>query len=334
MKLLNLLLLSKNLLSTRYFHSQVVAMSSSSSDIVKSSKNHVKVGIVQMSVDPIDKEVNIKNAEKHINDVVSLGSELIVLPEVWNSPYAAASFPPYAEYIPSIGISHEDIDSNQSPSTKMLGEMAMKHNIWLIGGSIPEKAMINNDEKIFNTCPIFNSKGELVAKHRKVHLFDIDVKEPQPMYFKESETLTAGDDYTIIETPWGKVGIGICYDIRFPEFALNMRKMGVKMLCYPGAFNMVTGPAHWELLARTRAVDNQVFTILCSPARVVPEEKDSKRYVAYGHSLVCDPWGEIKLDADINVCTKMVELDLSRLDEVRGSVPYWEQKRHDLYHLS
>ena len=334
MKLLNLLLLSRNLLSIRSYPSKSLSMSSSSSMIKSSTKNNLKIGIVQMGVDPIDKNVNIKNAEKHINDIASLGSELVVLPEVWNSPYAAASFPPYAEPIPSIGISYKDIDSNESPSTKMLGEMACNHNIWLIGGSIPEKAMINNDEKIFNTCPIFNSKGELVAKHRKVHLFDIDVKEPKPMYFKESDTLTAGDNYTIVETPWGKIGIGICYDIRFPEFAANMRKMGVKMLCYPGAFNMVTGPAHWELLARTRAVDNQVFTILCSPARIIPDERDSKRYVAYGHSLVCDPWGEIKLDADINVCTKMVEVDLSRLDEVRSSVPYWEQKRNDMYTLS
>ena len=298
------------------------AASSSSSEL-----SNLKIGMCQIAVDPVDKDINIDRAKTSIIDAVNRNSELIILPEVWNSPYATTSFPEYAEIIPSINTLNKDISLSNSPSIKMLSDIALEKNVWIIGGSIPEYC--ENTQQIFNTCPIFNPSGILIGKHRKVHLFDIDVKLPKPMYFKESDTLTAGDDYTIIDTPWGKIGIGICYDIRFPEFAAMMRKKDVNILCYPGAFNMVTGPAHWELLARTRAVDNQVFTILCSPARIQSETG----YIAYGHSLVVDPWGEIKLDAGPDVSTNVVNIDLNKLKQVRSSVPYWDQKRNDIYKL-
>ena len=136
----------------------------------------------------------------------------------------------------------------------MLLEVAKACNVLLVGGSIPEKA---EGGKTYNTCVVVGSDGSILAKHRKVHLFDIDV--PGRITFKESDTLTGGDSITVVATPFGfSVGAGICYDIRFPELAMIMRAKGCTLLLYPGAFNLTTGPAHWELLQRARAVDNQV----------------------------------------------------------------------------
>ena len=195
-----------------------------------------------------------------------------ILPECWNSPYSTASFPIYAEEVPSIGHSP---NADKSPSTFFLCKKAKENSVWIVGGSIPER----EEERLYNTCLIIDNTGSIVGKHRKIHLFDIDV--PGRIKFKESDALSAGHSPTIIESPWGPIGVGICYDIRFPEYAIVLRQLGARILVYPGAFNMVTGPAHWELLQRARAVDNQVFVISCSPARIPPQKAGD--YVAWGH---------------------------------------------------
>lgn len=195
-----------------------------------------------------------------------------VLPECWNSPYSVSSFPIYAEEVPGVG---QYPDAEKSPSIYMLRQKAIEHGIWIIGGSIPER----EGDLLYNTCIIVDNQGDIIGKHRKIHLFDIDV--PGRIKFKESDALTAGQTPTLIQSPWGPIGIGICYDIRFPEYAILLRKMGARILVYPGAFNMVTGPAHWELLQRARAVDNQVFVATCSPARIPPQKPGD--YVAWGH---------------------------------------------------
>merc|ERR1711934_861995 len=158
----------------------------------------------------------------------------------------------------------------------MMACAAKELAVYVIGGSVSER---DSEGRIFNTCVIFDPKGEIVGKHRKVHLFDIDI--PGKITFKESETLTGGSALTTFDTPWGKVGVGICYDIRFPELALLMRQQGCKLLVYPGAFNQTTGPAHWELLQRARAVDNQVYVAGVSQARI-----HNAGYQAWGHSTV------------------------------------------------
>ena len=146
-------------------------------------------------------------------------------PECFNSPYAAAKFPEYAEEIPA---SAALVDAEKNPSTFMLVAAAKKHAIYLIGGSIPER----DGDKVYNTCVVFGPDGTILCKHRKMHLFDIDV--PGKITFKESDTLTGGDRITVFDTPFGRVGVGICYDIRFPELAQLMRDNGAVILAYPG----------------------------------------------------------------------------------------------------
>jgi omega-amidase len=209
----------------------------------------------------------------------------------------------------------------KAPSAFMLCDVARREKVWIVGGSIPER----EGNKVFNTCLVINPEGVIVAKHRKVHLFDINI--PGKMVFRESDTLTAGDSVTTVETPWGRVGVGICYDMRFPELATVMRQKGCGILLYPGAFNMTTGPLHWELLQRARAVDNALYVVTVSPSRA----KDTKGYVAYGHSSVISPMGEVLADAGTEDRVVVQELDLEKVAAMRQQIPCFNQKRHDLY---
>ena len=161
-----------------------------------------------------------------------------------------------------------------------------------------------------------------------MHLFDIDV--PGKITFKESETLSAGNDVTTFNTPFGTIGLGICYDIRFPELSQLMRNAGASVLIFPGAFNLTTGPAHWELLHRARAVDNQLYVATVSPAR----DSNDQNYQAWGHSSVVNPWGEVisttMHDPDIVYAT----LDMKCVEEMRRNIPTSLQKRNDIYQLT
>uniref|UniRef100_A0A2K6M5A1 Omega-amidase NIT2 n=1 Tax=Rhinopithecus bieti TaxID=61621 RepID=A0A2K6M5A1_RHIBE len=157
-----------------------------------------------------------------------------------------------------------------------------------------------------------------------IHLFDIDV--PGKITFQESETLSAGDSFSTFDTPYCRVGLGICYDMRFAELAQIYAQRGCQLLVYPGAFNLTTGPAHWELLQRSRAVDNQVYVATASPAR---DEKAS--YVAWGHSTVVNPWGEVLAKAGTEEAIVYSDVDLKKLAEIRQQIPVFRQKRSDLY---
>lgn len=159
-----------------------------------------------------------------------------------------------------------------------------------------------------------------------MHLFDIDVKDK--ITFKESDVLTSGENVTVAETEFGKVGIGICYDVRFPELARLMVEDGALILFYPGAFNMTTGPAHWELLFRSRALDNQAFCVGVAPALNMDAS-----YHSYGHSIVTSPWGEVISQADEKENIIFCEIDLSEIKKVREELPLLKNKRKDLYEV-
>ncbi|KAM5275223.1 omega-amidase NIT2 isoform 1-T1 [Hipposideros larvatus] len=230
--------------------------------------------------------------------------------ECFNSPYGTNYFPEYAEKIPG-------------ESTQKLSEVAKECSIYLIGGSIPEE----DAGKLYNTCAVFGPDGTLLVKHRKLHLFDIDV--PGKITFQESKTLSPGDSFSTFETPYCRVGLGICYDIRFAELAQIYAQRGCQLLVYPGAFNLTTGPAHWELLQRGRAVDNQVYVATASPAR---DEKAS--YVAWGHSTVVNPWGEVLAKAGTEETIIYSDIDLKKVAEIRQQIPISSQKRSDLYEVT
>jgi len=284
----------------------------------------LRVGLCQFRVTD-NRETNHAVCSRFVERAAKKGAQLVVLPEIWASPYATAAFPEYAEELPNVG---DDLaELTLSPSAQVLRQAAMQHKIWLVGGSIAEK----ENDKIFNTCLIFNPDGKLVAKHRKVHLFDIDI--PGGITFFESETLTAGSSMTDFDTPWCKIGLGICYDIRFAAYAMLLAQKGCKILIYPGAFNMTTGPSHWEILQRARALDNQCFVLTASPARTEEPATPGKypHYTAWGHSTAVSPWGDVIGKTNEQEDVVIVDLDLDSVDKIRDSIPITKQKRLDLY---
>lgn len=267
-----------------------------------------------------DKRQNIVTATAAVKEAAAHGAQVVSLPECWNSPYATSSFPQYAEEVPA---SRAQLREQEHPSTFALAELAAELQIFLIGGSIPEKAA---DGRVYNTSVVFSPAGEILAKHRKVHLFDIDV--PGKITFRESDTLSAGESITVFDTPFCKVGVGICYDIRFPELSMLMKQQGAKVLVFPGAFNLTTGPAHWELLQRGRAVDNQLYVAAASPARG-PEGG----YQAWGHSSVISPWGDVVATCGHGESIVYAEIDLEQVDEMRRNIPTATQARADIYEI-
>jgi omega-amidase len=276
------------------------------------------------------KAINYQTAKDYLTKAKEKGAKMAVLPEIWNSPYATAAFPEYAEILPEIG----DSTAESSALAQLLMDAAKEHDMWIVGGSVPERVTENNEEKIYNTCLVLNPEGIIVAKHRKVHLFDIDV--PDGITFFELETLSPGSTVSHFSTPFGEIGVGVCYDIRFAEYALLLRqKHNCVILVYPGAFNMTTGPAHWQLLQQARAIDNQCFVLTASPARKEKADESSTypHYTAWGHSTVVSPWGDIVATTNEKADIVIADLDLSRLQEVRNGIPIGTQRRADLYTL-
>ncbi len=269
----------------------------------------MKVAMIQMHV---EKEVNanLDTAFRFLKDVASKGTDIAALPEMFCCPYAAENFPIYAQ-------------REGEKIWQTLSGFARSLHIYLVGGTMPERG---EDGKLYNTCFVFDRSGRQIAKHRKIHLFDISIEGRQT--FRESATLSHGNQVTVFPTEFGKMGVCICYDIRFPELARAMTLLGAKCIFVPAAFNMTTGPAHWELTFRSRALDNQVFYIGSAPAR-----QSENSYVSYGNSIVTNPWGEIisRLGEreDIAVC----DIDLNMEEKVRKELPLLKHRREDVYYV-
>lgn len=268
----------------------------------------MQTALIQMTV-TADKQRNIESALEKIRMAAASGADVAVLPEMFCCPYDSACFRAYGEEQGGIAQS-------------ALSQLAAELGIYIVGGSVPELA----DGAIYNTCFVYGRDGRQLACHRKAHLFDINVAGGQR--FLESETLSPGNRITTFETEFGTMGLCICFDLRFEELARCMALRGAKVLFVPAAFNMTTGPAHWELLFRQRAVDNQLFTVGVSPAR-----DTTASYVAYGNSIAVDPWGTVLCRADQEETTLYADLDFSRLEAVRQQLPILKARRTDLYEL-
>lgn len=276
--------------------------------------NNIKLALCQMKVVD-DKSQNIAKALDMVANSSDKGADIAILPEMFNCPYQNDKFIEYSETI------------GDSISLDAISQIASEKDIYVLAGSIPEKVIDESGDKIYNTSFLFDNNGKIIAKHRKMHLFDIDI--PGQVYFKESDVLSAGTEFTVVETKFGKLGIGICYDIRFPEQSRIMALNDAKILFFPGAFNLTTGPAHWELLFKSRALDNQVFCVGVAPAI---NEKAS--YHSYGHSLVVSPWGDVLAKADEDEKLVICDIDLNEIDKIREELPLLKNRRKDLYGIN
>lgn len=255
-----------------------------------------------------EKQANLRKLEQYLESLDKEQPDLVVLGEMFACPYDTACFPEYAE-------------REGEKTWRELSRLARQHRIYLAAGSVPEK---DGRGRIYNTAYVFDREGRQIGKHRKVHLFDIQVEGGQ--HFKESDTLSPGEGYTVFDTEFGRVGICVCFDFRFPELARAMVLSGAKLILVPAAFNMTTGPAHWELMFRSRAVDNQCFTAGISTAR---DERSG--YVAWGHTILVSPWGEVLGELEEKEGILIRDIDLGRADEVRRQLPLLAARREEAY---
>lgn len=282
-------------------------------------KQPVKLACIQLASGP-DKAANLAHAREKVVEAAQGGAKIVVLPECFNSPYGCDYFPSYAETLLPGPPSKE-----QSPSYHALSAMAAETKTFLVGGSIPEADPDPASEKYYNTSLVFGPDGALLASHRKVHLFDIDI--PGKIRFIESDVLSPGNKITLVDLPgYGRLAVAICYDIRFPELATIAARRGCFALVYPGAFNLTTGPLHWRLQGQARAMDNQVYVALCSPAR-----DTTATYHAYGHSLIVDPMAKVLVEAEEKETIVSWELDGAKIEETRSGIPLYSQRRFDVY---
>ena len=253
-----------------------------------------------------DKETNVEHAIHLINEA-SGNAELITLPEMFNTPYYNAKFIENAE------------KEKNSFTLDAMCETANENDVYIQSGSIAEL----ENEKIYNSAYLIDNNGKIIGKHRKMHMFDIDTAT---MKFTESDTLSPGNNITTIKTPFANISIAICYDIRFSEMWTLMNKNNSEIILLPGAFNRTTGPLHWETLIRARAIDNQAYVVATSPSQV-----ENPYYIAWGHSMIVDPWGKILSQAHEKEEILYATLTPDSMNTVREQIPILKNKREDIY---
>lgn len=257
----------------------------------------MKLAAVQMISGP-EVAPNLATAGRLIAEAADQGAQLVVLPE----------------YFPLIGASDSERLAareveGSGPIQQFLAATAKQHGIWLVGGSIPLQA--NDPAKLRNSCLVFGPDGQRIARYDKIHLFGFHKGEES---YDEAATIEAGDQLVAFDAPCGRVGLGICYDLRFPEF---FRALGeVNLLVLPAAFTETTGRAHWEILLRARAIENQCFLLASAQGGRHPSGR-----MTHGNSMLISPWGEVLARMDKGEGVVLGELEINRLTEVRDSLP-------------
>lgn len=267
----------------------------------------VRVAAIQM-VSTADVESNLNIAGDLIRQASEQEAQLAVLPE----------------YFPIIGDDERDKlqcqeEFGNGPMQDFLADQAKQSGIWLMGGSIPLKS--HREDRVTNSCLLFNPKGECIARYDKIHLFDVYVGDDKESY-NESNTMLAGDKIVVAETPFGNIGMSICYDLRFPELYRRMIEKNVVIITVPSAFTQTTGRKHWEMLLRTRAVENLCYVI-------APNQGGQHSGIrkTWGHSMIIDPWGEVLDSMKMGAGLICADLDLDRQRELRNSFPALQHTR-------
>lgn len=266
----------------------------------------MKFALIQMPV-TADKQQNLRTAAQQIALAAQAGARVAVLPEMFCCPYDNAAFPLYAE-------------TAGGEIWQAMSAAAKANRITLVAGSMPE----TENGRLYNTSFVFDETGRQIARHRKVHLFDIDIEGGQR--FMESDVLSHGGERTIFEVDGIRMGLCICFDIRFPDLFRAMALDGAQAVIVPAAFNMTTGPMHWELTFRMRAVDNQLFTLGAAPAR-----DESSGYISYAHSIICSPWGQVLACAGVHPEMLLHDLDFAEIPRVRRQLPLLSARREEVY---
>jgi predicted amidohydrolase len=232
----------------------------------------------------------------------------------------------YPENFPFMGLGEvekfavaESLDEGQSgPILEAMRGIARDNGLWVIGGGMPERGPETG--KVYNTAIVLDPEGRLVARYRKVHLFDVSI--PGGAEFQESKTVAPGGEPVVVETPWTRVGLSICYDVRFPELYRRLVGLGARVVVVPAAFTLHTGKDHWHALLRARAIENQLYVLAAGQYG-----RHNEKRVCYGHSVIIDPWGTIVAEAPDREGVIVGEIDLGFQDKVRRELPVLSHRR-------
>ncbi len=269
----------------------------------------MKVALCQMNSGG-DVQANEASAFSLLEEAAAGGADLAALPEVWPCQGAAAEMRAAGEPVPG-------------PRTERLAELARGHRMWIHGGSVLE---VSEGEKVFNTSVLFDRDGNLIAVYRKIHLFDAD--PPGAVPSRESFLFVPGDEIVTAETEFGRAGMSICYDVRFPELYRALAARGTEIVFVPSAFRFETGVDHWEVLLRARAIEDQVFVVAAGQWGTWGPPGRERR--SFGNSLVADPWGRVIVRAQDGVGVTFAELDLEEVRRVREQLPALRHRRLNL----
>lgn len=265
------------------------------------------VAVIQLDTQN-NKPENLTTIAKFIEEAAQRGAAMVSLPEVMNliGPNVGEGGGP--EPIPG-------------PTTDLLCKLAKQHQIFIHGGSIAE--LIPAEQRYYNTTVMINDQGEIIATYRKIHTFDVTL--PDGTEIQECERVHPGSDIVTVDTKYGKLGFSICYDIRFPELYRALTLKGAELIFTPANFTMPTGMAHWDPILRARAIENGCYII--AAAQIGKKEK----FIAYGNSLIVDPWGTVIARANDEPGVTMADINLDYLDKVRARLPQLKNRRTDVY---
>jgi len=266
----------------------------------------MKVALCQMNSGD-DVSANRKQAGELLDEAADGGADLAALPEVWTYMGSARRHREVAESVPG-------------PTSEWLADTARLRSMWILGGSILEAG---DDGVVFNTSLLFDRNGELAARYRKIHLFDVDLPGQPPI--RESFTYTPGEEVVTAQTEFGRVGLSICYDVRFPELYRALVTRGAEVLFVPSAFTAETGKDHWDVLIRARAIESQAFVV--APAQWGTWGPPEQNRRCFGNSLAVDPWGRVVARAPDGVGVAFADLDLDEVRRVRERLPALRHRR-------
>ncbi|HEX2481274.1 MAG TPA: carbon-nitrogen hydrolase family protein [Methylomirabilota bacterium] len=267
----------------------------------------MRVALVQMNSKD-EKAENLERAEMLIAQAAAWGSDLVVLPELWTYLGPKKRHAEVAEPIPG-------------ETTEFLGRLAGRYGFWLVGGSFLEA--VEGQERAHNTSVVLNPDGELVARYRKLHLFDVEVEGTT---YQESATMAPGDEVVFASLAGVPAGLTLCYDLRFPELYRRLAAGGARLITVPAAFTMDTGRDHWEVLLRARAIENQVFVLAAAQCGSHPPGLP-----CYGNSMIVDPWGTVMARAGYREGVVVADIDLGHEERIRKSLPALAHRRADIF---
>jgi nitrilase len=271
------------------------------------SDTEKKIAAIQMASGP-NVGANLLETERLVTEAVEAGAGLVVLPE--NFAFMGK------EEEDKIPLREKD---GEGPLQEFLANLAKRLGVWIVGGTVPLEA--SNPDKVRAACMVYNDQGERVARYDKIHLFDVHLVETDERY-EESGTIEPGDKMVVVDTPFGRLGLAVCYDLRFPEMFRRLLDEGAEVLVLPAAFTAQTGKAHWEVLVRARAIENLSYIVAAAQGGFHVNGRET-----HGHSMIVDPWGAILAELPTGAGSVVAPLDPERQATTRRSFPSLEHRQ-------